>query len=102
MNEKRQPSLSKSHATNGAEKAGPAKVPALKMAVARPRSFGGNHSPTTMPEVGNDAASPAPKDNLLANIPKKVVDTPLSIPAMDQIVTAKPVTGRVAQRANIN
>src|SRR5258708_21919066 len=102
MNEKRQPSLSKSHATNGAEKAGPAKVPALKMAVARPRSFGGNHCLTTLPEVGNEAASPAPKANLLANIPKKLVATPVSIPAMDQIVTDKPLTVRVPRRSDIH
>src|ERR1700686_1093006 len=95
MKETRHPSLSNSHATRGAENAGPAKLPALKMAVASPRSFAGNHWRITFPEVGKEAASPAPNANRVASILPKVVATPVSIPATDQIATDKAFTVRV-------
>src|ERR1035438_3950621 len=68
MNDMRQPCVSNNHATSGAENAGPAKVPALKIAVASPRSLAGNHCRTTLPEVGNEAASPAPSAKRVANM----------------------------------
>src|SRR5450631_1466012 len=101
MNDMRQPCVSNSHATRGAENAGPANVPALKIAVASPRSLAGNHCLTTLPEVGNEAASPAPRANLVANMLPKVAATPVSIPAIDQIVTDKPLTQRVPIRSAI-
>src|SRR5579863_736742 len=101
MNDIRQPCLSSNHATKGAENAGPAKVPALKKAVARPRSLAGNHWRTTLPEVGNEAASPAPNASRVANMLPKVAATPVSIPAIDQIVTDKPLTQRVPIRSEM-
>src|ERR1700728_4104062 len=100
MKDTRQPSFSNNHATRGAEKAGPAKLPALKMAVATPRSFAGNHCRTTLAEVGNDAASPAPRASLVINMPANVVATPVSIPAIDHSVTERPFTHRVPMRSD--
>src|SRR5579864_5300850 len=101
INETRQPSFDNNHATSGAENAGPANVPALKIAVASPRSLTGNHCLTTFPEVGKEAASPAPRASLVASIPPNVVETPVSIPDIDQIVTDKPLTNRVPMRSII-
>src|ERR1700722_13661539 len=100
MNETRHPSFSNSHATRGAENAGPAKLPALKMAVASPRSFAGNHCRMTLPEVGKEAASPAPRANRVASMLPKVAATPVSIPATDQIATDKPLIMRVPARSD--
>src|SRR5664280_395 len=60
-NDIRHPVCRISQATKGADNAGPAKVPALKMAVAKPRSLAGNHCRTTLPQIGNEAASPIPR-----------------------------------------
>ena len=49
--------FSTSQATSGAATAGPAKVPVLKMAVARPLSLAGNHCLTTFAAMGNEADS---------------------------------------------
>src|SRR5580704_9219340 len=101
MKDTRQPSFSNSHATKGAEYAGPAKVPALKIAVASPRSLAGNHCRTTLPDVGNEAASPPPRANRVTNMLPKVAATPVSIAAIDHIVTEKPFTHRVPMRSAI-
>src|SRR5580693_7478610 len=97
MNETRHPSFTSNQATRGAENAGPA----LKMAVASPRSAGGNHCLTTLAEVGNEAASPAPNANRVASMPPKLVAIPVNIPAMDQSVTDNPLTHRVPMRSDI-
>src|ERR1700730_13991698 len=80
MNETRHPSFNSNPATRGAENAGPAKLPALKMTGASPRAVAGNHWRITFPEVGNEAASPAPRANRVASMLPKVAATPVSIP----------------------
>jgi hypothetical protein len=77
-------------------------VPALKIAVASPRSLAGNHCRTTFPAVGKEAASPAARANRVVNIPPNAVATPVSIPAIDQIVTDNALTKRVFMRSVIH
>src|SRR6202042_303897 len=88
----RQPACRTSQATMGADAAGPAKVPALKIAVASPRSPAGNHCLTILPEVGRDADSPTPSASRLASMLAKPVAAPVNMEANDQIVTDTALT----------
>ena len=83
-NDIRQPACSTSQATIGADSAGPAKVPALKIAVAKPRSLAGNHCRTTLPQIGNEAASPTPSPSRAANMLANPTVAPVAIPPSDQ------------------
>src|SRR5579872_1083326 len=98
-NESLQPILSTVHATIGADTAGPANVPALKIAVARPRSRGGNHCRTTLPAVGRDAASPTPKSNIGASMVPRPEAAPVNMAATDHRDTESPFTLRVPIRS---
>src|SRR5579864_2663239 len=100
-NDIRQPVLSTSQATMGADTAGPAKVPALKIAVANPRSLAGNHCLTTLPDVGKDAASPTPNTSIVANILPKPTAAPVSMAATDHKDTENPLTLRVPTRSTV-
>lgn len=98
-NEPRQPMTVTSQPTNTAPIAGPANGPALRIAIARPRSERGAHSRTTRPPAGYVAASPAPKPSRVSSSAPKFVAAPVSIAATDQTPMLSAVVNRVPQRS---
>ena len=70
MNASCHPYVSVIHGTNNGATTAPTFDPALKIPVARARSFLGNHSATVLMAAGKLPASPNPRANLAAPKPK--------------------------------
>src|SRR5258708_28463643 len=83
----RQPQCSAIHGTTSGVTMAPALVPALKIPVARARSFLGNHSATHLMLAGKTPASPKPRAKPAA---AKLADEPAAARAMDARL-AKPL-----------
>src|SRR4029077_9720119 len=77
MNAPRHSQIATMGGTTKGVRIAPIFVPALKMPVARARSFFGNHSVTALMLAGNTAASPKPRATL--HIAKEVSGEPIAV-----------------------
>ena len=97
--EPRQPIWLMIQATSKAPIAGPACVPAMKIALVMPRSPAGIHSRTTRPPAGKVVASPTPMASRVPISETKFHDAPVSMVAADQIVMPAALMALVPSRS---